>query len=60
MRCPTATNGGYTVQVPEGKYRLEVELRPNETLASAPAETEVNRGDLDSGRDFAVSVNAQP
>ena len=55
----TSTNGGYTVKVDEGTYRLEVELRPNETLASAPGETEVNRGDLDSNRDFAVSVNAQ-
>jgi hypothetical protein len=55
----TATNGGYTVKVEEGTYRLEVELRANETLASAPRDTEVNRGDLDSDRDFSVSVNAQ-
>jgi hypothetical protein len=56
----TATNGGYTVKVPEGTYRLEVELRSNERLASAPEQTEVNRGDLDAGRDFAVAVNSQP
>jgi hypothetical protein len=55
----TASNGGYTVKVEEGTYRLAVELRANETLASDPGETEVNTGDLDSGRDFAVTVNAQ-
>ena len=56
----TATNGGYTVKVPEGNYRIEVELRTHETLASAPAQTQVNRGDLDAGRDFAVALDAQP
>jgi hypothetical protein len=56
----TATNGGYTLKVPEGRYRLDVELRQNETLAASPAETEVNRGDLDSARDFTVTVAAQP
>jgi hypothetical protein len=54
----TAGNGGYTVKVVEGTYRLQVELRPNETLASGPEQTEVNRGDLDSGRDFTITVNA--
>jgi|SRR5262245_4909224 len=56
----TATNGGYTIQVPEGKYRLEVELRPSERLVSQPGETRVNRSDLDARRDFVVTVNAQP
>jgi hypothetical protein len=56
----TATNGGYTLKVAQGTYRLEVELRPNERLASGPEQTEVNRGDLDADRNFAVSVNAQP
>jgi len=41
-------------------YRIEVELRSQETLATAPAQTEVNRGDLDAGRDFAVALDAQP
>ncbi|HEV8319645.1 MAG TPA: carboxypeptidase-like regulatory domain-containing protein [Vicinamibacterales bacterium] len=56
----TATNGGYTIKVPEGTYRLEVELRSNETLASRPEQTRVNQGDLDAERNFAISVNAQP
>ena len=56
----TATNGGYTVQVPEGTYRIEVELRSHETLASAPEQTHVNRSDLDAGRDFAIALGSQP
>lgn len=52
----TGVNGGFTIQVPEGTYRLEVELRAGETLAKRPDETHVNNGDLDPGRDFVVTV----
>jgi hypothetical protein len=52
----TAANGGYTLKVPEGTYKIEIELRPGETLSKQPAETHVNNGDLDSGRDFVVTV----
>ena len=52
----TATNGGYTIKVPTGKYRLEVELRPGESLAEQPGETEVNASDLDPDRNFVVAV----
>ena len=52
----TATNGGYTIKVPKGMYRLELELRAGETIATQPASTDVNVGDLDSGRNFVVNV----
>ena len=52
----TATNGGYTIKVPTGKYRLEVELRAGETVATQPESTDVNTGDLDSGRNFVVNL----
>ena len=52
----TADNGGYTIKVPEGTYRIEVELRPGETLAKRPDETQVNNGDLDPGRDFEITA----
>lgn len=52
----TATNGGYTIKVPTGRYRLDVELRPGETLAEQPAVTDINASDLDAARDFAVTV----
>ena len=59
FEASTATNGGYTIQVPKGNYKLEVELRPGETLASQPGSTGINAGDLDSGRDFEVTVTAR-
>lgn len=50
----TATNGGYTVQVPPGKYRLEVELRAGERVTEQPAETTLTASDLDGRRDFVI------
>ena len=52
----TAANGGYTLKVPEGTYKIEIELRPGESLSKQPGETRINNGDLDSGRDFVVTV----
>lgn len=52
----TGTNGGYTIKVPEGTYRLEVELQPGETVVKHPGETRVNRSDLDPQRHFVISV----
>lgn len=52
----TATNGGYTVRLPVGMYRLEVELRSGEMVTTQPEATEVDRGDLDAGRDFVIST----
>jgi hypothetical protein len=52
----TGTNGGYTIQVPEGTYRFEIELRPGETLAKQPDQTRITNSDLDSSRDFIITV----
>ena len=52
----TGATGGYTIKVPEGTYRLDVELRPGETLSKRPDDTQVNTGDLDPGRDFDLTV----
>lgn len=52
----TGTNGGYTLKVPAGTYRLELELRSGETLDTRPERTEVNVGDLDPDRNFVVAV----
>jgi len=54
----TAANGGYTIQVPKGTYRLEIELRPGEALARQPEETHVGNADLDTTRDFVITVRA--
>jgi hypothetical protein len=50
----TGANGGYTIQVPEGTYRFEIELRAGETLAKRPDQTHVNNSDLDASRDFII------
>jgi hypothetical protein len=52
----TSTNnaGTYTLKVPPGRYRLEVELRAGEKLAKEPGETTINQSDLDPKRDFVI------
>jgi hypothetical protein len=52
----TGTNGGFTIQVPQGTYRLELELQAGETIVKQPGETRINRSDLDPKRDFVISV----
>src|SRR5262245_46957452 len=52
----TGADGGYTIKVPVGTYKIEVELRPTETLTKQPAQTHINNGDIDSGRDFVITV----
>jgi carboxypeptidase family protein len=54
----TGANGGYTIKVPEGTYRLEFELRPGEVVAKQPADTRINKSDLDSRRDFTIAVKS--
>ena len=54
----TGTNGGYTIQVPEGTFRFEIELREGETLAKLPDETHINNSDLDASRDFVITTRA--
>jgi hypothetical protein len=56
QKYETSTNsaGTYTLKVPPGHYRLEVELRPGEKLAKEPGETKINKSDLDPNRDFVI------
>lgn len=54
----TALNGGYTIKVPEGRYRLELELHGGEMLSKQPADTSVSNSDLDTGRDFVVTARS--
>ena len=55
----TGVNGGYTIQVPQGAYRLEIELRDGEKVSKQPAETRINKGDLDPHRDFVVTAGGE-
>ena len=56
----TGINGGYTIKVPEGTYRIEVELQAGEALAKQPAPTRVNKSDLDPRRNFVITVKPPP
>jgi hypothetical protein len=55
LETSTTTNGGFTMQVPPGTYRLELEMREEEALVTSPEPTEVDPGDLDAGRNFVVA-----
>ena len=52
----TGPNGGYTIKVPEGTYHINVEVRDGEMVSKQPDDTQINNGDLDSGRDFEITV----
>jgi hypothetical protein len=56
FEATTAANGGYTIKVPEGTYRIDIQLRSGETLAKRPDETHINNGDLDPHRDFVITA----
>jgi hypothetical protein len=56
FEATTATNGGYTMKVPAGRYRVEVELMDAEVVAEAPGEVTISSSDLDSGRDFSIRI----
>jgi hypothetical protein len=56
VETTTGVNGGFTMKVPEGTYRLELELRPGETVVKQPGDTRVNRSDLDPRRDFVITL----
>lgn len=55
-RYPTTTSstGGYTIELPPGRYRLEVDLADGEELASGPGVVEVGEGQLVTGVDFVL------
>lgn len=50
----TGSNGGYTIKVPPGRFRLEVELRGGDQLAVQPEQRNVNAGDVDANLNFVV------
>jgi hypothetical protein len=51
----TGTNGGYTIKVPQGNYRLEIELQAGEKVVKQPDQTRINKSDLDTRRDFVIA-----
>jgi hypothetical protein len=52
----TGSNGGYTIKVPEGTYRIELTLQPGETISKQPGDTKIDNSDLDPHRDFVITA----
>jgi hypothetical protein len=44
----SSVTGGFSIQVPPGKYRLEVELQEGEAITKDPGTIDINKSDLDA------------
>lgn len=54
----TGVTGGFSIPVPPGKYRLEVDLAAGESLVKSPGVIDVNESDLDA--DLKVVIGRAP
>jgi hypothetical protein len=52
----TGPNGGYTIKVPQGNYRIEVTLLGGERVAKQPDPTHINNSDLDAQRNIVITA----
>ena len=59
FEATTGLNGGYTIKVPEGTFRIELELHEGEAVVKQPEPTKINNSDLDSHRDFVVGAKRE-
>lgn len=57
QRLATSNTGGFTFKVKPGKYRVELQLQPGETLVKSPGVIQVNRSDVDAHADFVIGVS---
>jgi hypothetical protein len=57
FEATTGANGGYTIKVPVGTYRLEVELKQGDRVSKQPSETKIGKGDLDAQRNFVITLS---
>jgi hypothetical protein len=52
----TGGNGGFTIQVPAGKYRIDLPLKDGETLVKRPGIVNLATGDIDSHIEFVLAA----
>jgi hypothetical protein len=50
----TSVTGGFSIPVPPGKYRLEVELREGERVVRSPGTIDINDSDLDANLEVVI------
>jgi hypothetical protein len=52
----TTDNGGFTIKLPAGKYRLELPLKEGETIVKRPGVVDLGKGDIDSRIEFVLAA----
>jgi hypothetical protein len=52
----TNDTGGFTIQLPAGRYRFELSLRDGETLLKRPGVADLGNGDSDSHVEFVLAT----
>ena len=52
----SSVTGGFSIPVPPGKYRLEVELREGERVLRAPGTIDINDSDLDANLEVVIGT----
>jgi Carboxypeptidase regulatory-like domain len=50
----TSVTGGFSIPVPPGQYRLEVELREGERVVRSPGTIDINKSDLDANLEVVI------
>jgi len=55
FEATTGVNGGYTIKVPRGTYRLELQLLEGERVTKQPGDTKIDNSDLDPKRYFVIT-----
>jgi hypothetical protein len=50
----TSVTGGFSIPVPPGKYRLEVDLREGERVVRSPGTIDINESDLDANLEIVI------
>jgi hypothetical protein len=51
----TGENGGFTIQVPAGKYRIDLPLKDGETLVKRPGIVSLDTAGIDSHIEFVLA-----
>lgn len=50
----TSVTGGFSIPVPPGKYRLDVDLIEGERLLRTPGTIDINKSDLDANLEVVI------
>jgi hypothetical protein len=50
----TNVTGGFSIKVPPGEYRLEVDLRPGEKVVRDPGLVRIHKSDLDANLEIVL------